>query len=281
MAAREHQTDVRGKVVLRMRGGAASPLILEVAARFARTFRGELHGLFVENEELLALAQMPFAREISLTGGRSRTLSLDVVRKEMEAASAAMEHEFERLTRAARIPARFEVVAGAAEGVLRKAMENTGILAIGEPLALAAPNMVAELLSELTGIAGIVVVGCEARRAHGPILTVIDPSSDVAMLVDSAEQIANEGAQEVILLIACAQESEAERLEAEARAALDAGTRYHFERVGAVTPHSLGTLAQRHEGGLVIARIGGPVAESGVHASRFACARDCPLLLLR
>ena len=94
MAARELQEDVRGKVVLTMCGGAASPLILEVATRFARTFRGELRGLFVENEELLALAQMPFAREIALTGGRTRTLSLDVVRKEMQDASAAMEREF-------------------------------------------------------------------------------------------------------------------------------------------------------------------------------------------
>jgi len=281
MAAKQLQEDVRGKVVLRMRGGAASPLILEAATRFARIFRGELHGLFVENEELLALAQMPFAREISLTGGHTRTLSVDVVRKEMEAASAAMEREFERLTRAARVQARFEVVRGAAEEMLRKAMEDTGILAIGEPLALAAPGMFPELLAELTGIAGIIVVGCEARRAHGPIFTIIDSSANVALLIDTAEQMASEGAQEVILLIAGAEGSEAERLEAEARSALDAGTRYRFERIGAVSPRSLGALVQRHEGGLVIARIGGPVAGDGVQASRFACALNCPLLLLR
>lgn len=281
MAARQLQADMRGKIVLRMRGGAASPLILEVATRFARIFHGELHGLFIENEELLALAQMPFAREISLTGTRTRALSLNVVRKEMEAASAAMEREFERLTRAARVPARFEVIRGATEEALRKAMKNTGILAIGEPLALAAPNMFPKLLAELPGIAGIVVVGSRARRARGPILTVIDPSSDVAMLVDSAQRIAGEGAQEVILLIAGAQGGEAERLRAEARSALDAGTRHRFERIGAVTPRALGAMVQRHEGGLVIARIGGPVAGDGIQASRFACALDCPLLLLR
>jgi hypothetical protein len=192
-----------------------------------------------------------------------------------------MEREFKRLTQAARVPAHFEVVRGAAEEALRKAMEDTGILAIGEPLALAAPDMVPELLAELTGIAGVVVVGCEASRAQGPILTVIDPSSDVAMLVDTAEQIASEGTHEVILLITGAEDSEAERLEAEARTSLDADTHYRFERIGIVTPQALGALAQRHEGGLVIARIGGPVAESGVQASRYACALDCPLLLLR
>jgi hypothetical protein len=281
MTSKQLQEDVRGKVVLRMRGGVASPLILEAAVRVARTFHGELHGLFVENEELLALAEMPFAREISLTGHHIRTLSPDLVRKEMHAASAAMEREFERLTQAARVPTRFEVVQGAAEEVLRKAMADTGILAIGEPLALATPGMFSDLVAELTNITGIVVVGCEARRAQGPILTVIDPSCDVELLVDTAEQIASEGTQEVILLIAAAEESEANRLEAETRAALDAGTRYRFERIVTRTPKSLGATVERYEGGLVIACIGGLVAENGLAASRFACALDCPLLLLR
>jgi hypothetical protein len=253
-----------------------------VALHVAQTFRGELHGLFVEDEELLALAQLPFAREISLTGHRTRTLSLELVRKEMHAASAAMEREFQRLKQVARIPARFDVVAGTSEEMSRNVLQETGILAIGEPLALAAPGIFPDPLDERTGIAGIVVVGCEAKRARGPILTVIDPLSDVAMLVDTAEQIASEGAQKVILFIAGTQRREAERLEEEARAALDAGTHYKLEHIGAaLTPRALGTLARRYEGGLVIARIGGPVAESGVQASRFACSLDCPLLLLR
>ncbi len=281
MAAKPLDQDSRGKIVLRMRGGAASPLVLEVAIRFARIFRGELVGMFVENEELLALSQMPFAREISLTGNRTRTLSLDIVRQEMAAASAEMAREFKRLTRAAHIPTRFEVLRGMAEEAKIKAMTETGILAIGEPLALVAPDRFPELLSEVSGVSGVIVAGCDARRAQGPIITILDPASDVARLVDTAEQVAGEGAQEVVILIANALESEALRLEADARAALDTGTRYKFERVGEVSPHSLGALVRRHKGGLVIARINGPIATSGIEASRFACALDCPLLLLR
>ena len=96
-----------------------------------------------------------------------------------------------------------------------------------------------------------------------------------------AHDLPRQGVQEVILLIASTQRSETKRLEAEARAALDAGMPCSFERIGAVTPRSLGALVQSHEGGLVIAHIGGPVAENGVQTSRFACALDCPLLLLR
>lgn len=280
-AARKTQTDIRGKVMLRMSGGSASPLVLEVATRVARTFRGELRGLFIENEELLALAGLPFAREISLAGRRSRSLSLDVVRQEMAAASAAMEREFERLKQRARISAYFEVIQGAAEDALQRAMRDTGILAIGEPVTLATPDVFAKLFQDLTGLSGVVVVGCEARRAKGPVLSVIDPACDVALLVDTAEKIAGEGDEQVVIIVAAGDNAEAERLESEARTAIDAGTRYRFERIVAITPRSLAALVAGDQGGLVIARAGGPVAEDGGGASRFACAIDCPLFLLR
>lgn len=279
-AARRGGEDLRGRVVLRMHGGEASPLVLEMAARIVATFRGELHGLFVENEELLALAQMPFAREISLVGGATRPLSLDIVRREMKAASAAMERQFNQLMRAQRISADFEVISGAAREP-RKVMEGAGILAIGEPLALAVPGTFPEDLAELSGFAGLMVVGCEARRAHGPILAIIDPSSDVALLVDTAEQLAGESGEEVILVVCGAEAGDAGRLEARARAALDPGTRYRFERHGALSPPSLGALARQYGGGLVIGRIGGPLAADSAGAFRYACALDCPLLLLR
>jgi len=278
---RKTQTDLRGKVVLSMRGGAASPLILEAATRVAYTFRGELRGLFMEHEELLALAELPFAREISLTGSRSRSLSLDVVRKEMDAASAAMAREFERLTRDTRIPAHFEVISGRTKEALSKMMQDAGILAVGEPLALATPGMFSELLDDPSTIPGLVVVGCEAQRARGSILTVLDPASDVALLVDTAEEISKEGDEEVVLLIAAEESEETERLYSEARAVIDAGTRHRFERIGAVTPKAIAALVERHRCGLVVARIGGPIAEKGRLALRFACAIKCPLLLLR
>lgn len=280
MAAKQ-MTDLRGKVVLRMRGGTASPLILEAAVRVARAFRGELRGLFVEDDELLSLAGLPFAQEISLTGRRSRPLSPEIVRREMEAASAVMRREFEQLTRAARIPAHFEFVRGAAEDALRAAMQEFGILAIGEPLALAGAPALPSLATGLSELAGLVVVGCEARRATGPVLVIIDPASDVAQLVDTAERIADESAQDVILLIVSREAAEAERMEVTARAALDSGTRYRFAKTGDATPQTIRELAQRNAAGLVIARFGGPLAADERLALRAACALDCPLLLLR
>ncbi len=272
--------DVRGRVTVRMRGGAPSPLVLEVAARVARSFHGEIHGVFIEHEELLALAGMPFAKEISLTGQRTRTLSPEDVRREMNAASAAMERKFAALTRTARIPAHFKVIRDVTEKGLREAIGDTGVLAIGEPVALAAPDIFPKLLADFSGFSGVVVAGCEAHRAKGPVLTVIDAAADVALLVDTAEKLAAEGAQGVILLLV-GTGRDLERMEAEARAALDPGTTYRFERSELETPQTLASVVEDHSAGIVVARAGGPVAEGGREAVRFACSIPCPLLLLR
>ncbi len=276
----ERQTrDARGRVVLRMRGGAASPLAVEAAMRLARAFRGELRGLFIEDEDLLSLAGLPFAQEISLTGRRSRPLSIELVREEMGAASKAMEREFARLTRAARVPARFEVVQGVAEDALRSVMKE-GILAIGEPLTLAGRSAIHGMMSELSGLAGIVLVGGEARRAEGPVLAVIDAESNVALMVDTAEALARLGGESVVLILDAEKPDEAARLEQQAREALDRDTRCHFERMESVTARTVGFLARRAAGGIVVAGFGGLLARDETDAMRTACTLDCPLLLL-
>lgn len=280
MATERASNDIRGRVAVRMRGGKASPLVLQVAVRVAHTFRGELHGLFFEHEDLMALARMPFGREISLTGTRSRPISPETVEAEMHEALRAMEQRFTQLREGLNLPTRFEVLHSAEERS-KQALRNIGILAIGEPIALAAPETFLSILADLPSLAGIVVTGSGARRAEGPVVAVIEPGSNIGMLVDTAEKISGESGQETVLLIVTADSVEAAQLEAEARKSLDTGTRYRMERVHNIEPGSLSAFTRRMSAGLVIARAGGTLAGDGSLAARYACALDCPLLLLK
>lgn len=276
----QQSPDRRGRVVLRMRGGAANPIVVKAAMRLARAFQGELHGLFVEDEDLLSLAGMPFAREISFTGRRSRPLSTKIVREEMRAASEAMAREFERLARAAHVPAHFEISSEGATEALRAAMKESGILAIGEPLALAGGSVLRGMMSEFSGFAGLVLAGSEARRAEGAVVAVIDADCDVALMVDTAEMLAKSGSEEVVLVLAAEATGAGKALEGQARKALDRDTRCRFERLDRVTPQAVRTVAQSARGGIVLARLGGALAHDETDAARTACALECPLLLL-
>ena len=49
------------------------PSTIELAVAIAASQQGALHGLFIEDEDLLRAASLPFAREVPLTGGKPRT----------------------------------------------------------------------------------------------------------------------------------------------------------------------------------------------------------------
>ena len=166
------------------------------------------------------------------------------------------------------------------EKVIGPADTGGGILAIGELLALAGTQLQRDLLAELSRFTGVVVAGAAAKRARGTIVAVIDPGSDVALLVDTAERLAWDSREEVVLLLVSDDERETERLEREACEALDETTRFRIEKLGAGSVETVCDLVRQVNAGLTIARFGGPVAEDVPCALRIVCALDCPLLLL-
>ena len=64
--------DATTRTILLALESAEDVMALEAATELAALLRGTLHGVFVENQELLRLAQLPFAREISLASATAR-----------------------------------------------------------------------------------------------------------------------------------------------------------------------------------------------------------------
>ena len=77
------------RVLVALDSSAASSAALEVAAGVAASQACELSGLFVEDEDLLRLAELPFAREIQLARAMSRTLVPEQLQRDLRAQRAA------------------------------------------------------------------------------------------------------------------------------------------------------------------------------------------------
>jgi hypothetical protein len=285
MSARENHggergSDRRGRVTLRAEGRAASRVVLHAAMRLARAFRGEIRAQFLENEELLSLAHLPFAREIVAPGATGRALTPQVVEAEMATAAASMRRELARLAGQAGIGWRFERIA--AQLADRAFEEMEGVLALAEPAALASPRRLARLEKEALsapGIAGIVMAGEFSVREGGPVLAAIEPGCDVAFLVDTAEALAREAGEGVVLAIGGERPGEILQLRQAALGALDKGTRAQIVEGPPFTAAGFARIARVRRASLALAGAGGNIAASG--AVRLACALDCPLLLLR
>ena len=80
----------RGRVVLQLTSNEPNPVALQAALRIAQAFRSEIESLFVEDHQLVALASFPFAREVSLSGRRTRALSPESMAREMHLMAQAI-----------------------------------------------------------------------------------------------------------------------------------------------------------------------------------------------
>lgn len=93
---------------------AAGPELpdIEPVVRLARLLSAELSGVFVEDDDLLRSAALPFAAEIPLGGGDPRALDVAGLERALRMTARRVEEELERAAERARVRWTFRVVRG-------------------------------------------------------------------------------------------------------------------------------------------------------------------------
>ncbi len=161
------------RVVVRLDAASESRAAIDTAARLAARAKAPLHGIFVEDEDLLHLASLPFARQITL-GADAEPLTTEHVELHLRVAAERARRELVAAAKRHGVTFSFEIVRGASESALAGASERDLVVAGG----LARP------------IAGHFRVECRCWSAievtPGPFLLVRhgwSASGDVVMLL--------------------------------------------------------------------------------------------------
>jgi K+-sensing histidine kinase KdpD len=89
-----------------------SGITLETAAELAADLQAELHGLFVEDENLLRLADMPFACEIGSTSASARPLNREVIERTFRAKAEEAKQALMENAQRAQVQWAFQVCRG-------------------------------------------------------------------------------------------------------------------------------------------------------------------------
>ncbi len=130
MNLRVMSTDTTARTILLALESGADVMALEAAAELAVLLRGTLQGVFVENVELLRLAQLPFAREISLSSNTVRQLQSKQLERELRAQAEQARGLLERQARRHSLQWSFRVERGA---VIAAVAGNLDIAVVGRP----------------------------------------------------------------------------------------------------------------------------------------------------
>ena len=104
---------------------------LETAVELAERLDAELQGLFVEDINLLRLAQLPFARELRFPSHTAQEMDMLQMEKQLRGQAAQAQRHFQQLAAGRNLSHSFTVVRGVVATSLLKATLDSDLLVLG------------------------------------------------------------------------------------------------------------------------------------------------------
>lgn len=271
-----------GGVVLHIRSGSANPMALQAAARLAQTMRTEFESLFVEDDELLSLAALPFAREISPTGRRRRRLSSEDVRREMRSRSHTVRRDIEQIARSANVRCHFTAVHESADVALNRASESARILVFGDSIGDEAHIRTPTLTRCFGAVEACLVLGSRVRRTTGPVVIALDQIVTLPGMINLAEHWIAGKSDEVIVVLLGSALANRSQIRHSIEAVVPADRQVRVRTIAhEQTGRAIADISASARAGVVIARQRGPLAPDDIRLARVVTALECPLLLHR
>jgi nucleotide-binding universal stress UspA family protein len=260
-----NEESVLGRILVVLDASPFGLEALEAAAKLAVQVRAELRGLFVEDIDLLRLAALPFAREVA-TFSAQRRLDVATMERTLRANAERARRAVAKIARRQRVPWSFEVLRGAvARATLAAAAEGDTTIIGCESRSLRTPVRPARR---------------PPRPRVPPILVVYDGTRSARRALAVAEQLAEENAGQVIVLIAASDHGEAQRLERQSLALLQERGRPAAAYEMPVTDASMAAAAARilHARILLLNRDSALLDEAAIET--LINHLDCPVVIV-
>lgn len=105
---------------------------LDAAVELAARFQAELAGLFVEDENLLRLANLPFAQEVGLFSATRRRVEIRELERQIRGLGRRARRVFIRTTERSQITRSFRVVRGSVLSEVLNAASEADMLVLGK-----------------------------------------------------------------------------------------------------------------------------------------------------
>lgn len=286
-----HADEQRGRVVLWL-GASGEPhdMAVDAAVRLAQAFQSEIDSLFIEDGQLFDLADLPFSREISLSGRRTRSFSMDALARDMQTHASALQRRVLARAHAADVVAHARVMRADPVGALARACTENGpwnVVTVGAPVrsdgaGSGGPGF-AELFDAVQATTGIVVAGANAQRTAGPVIAVVEELERLAPMMRAAERIARATGGDARLWLLDQDQSRRDWTEGQIRLALgsDPAVGLHVIDMARHSASDVAELMCREGAGFVISRFGGRLTPTDQEAARFAELLEGPLFLVR
>lgn len=272
---------VRRRLVLEVYHGSADAQTMRTAAEFASMLGLGLHGLFIEDTSMLALAEMPFVREIRLPTYEWQAIDAARMQAELRHAAAEARRLLNEVATAIGVPNAFEVLRGELGDMIAAAVSADDVVVLAAPAHAGtrfAPGFARLYEAVDRSAASVLLLPVGFAPRHGSVVALLGSADDPSLI--PAARIAVGMKENLLLLLA--QDGEHIVRDAQEHAVALGMTRSHImaRRLSQLQAenvlHALGHARDRL---IVVTRHACPAGRI-VEASRIAASRGVPVLLV-
>jgi len=225
-----------------------SSAVLETAARLARSFNAELNGIFVEDLNLLRLAGLPFARE--LTWSTAMELRMDYQRMErtLRGHAAYARQAVVNVTTRLQLHASLQIVRGQVVHELLRAAENADLFVLGKGGKLRGARMgaIARQVAQQAHCSVLLVQ--EDTQFQGRVMIHFTGTDRSEKLLNAAARVASADETPLLVLVPAVSPADFEHLSKRCRQLLAQASSPVSYRRTTGTPIDLNQRILREEG---------------------------------
>lgn len=279
MIPADDRSEIR-RILVALDTSPHSVAALKAAIQLADEWGADLVGLFVEDLNLLRLAQLPFAHEVSAYSARVRAIGPDRLERQLRAQATRLRKQMARLAMRRGIRYSFEVSRGDIAAELLEQAESADLVILGKTGWSESRTMGSTTRLIVTRARGrVLIIRREGRLA--PSLRVIYDGSDAAeRALRSAAMLAEREDRELSVLLIAETEAGVSKLRKEAADLLrERGQAARYRALIAPDPTELAESVAALDCVLVLpADIEGLAGEEML---AFLDQVECPVLVVR
>ncbi len=271
------------RIVVAADSSDQSHAALEAAAALAARLDAEIEGLFVEDIDLVHLAELPFGREVHPISGETRVFDKQAIETQLRAEAAGARRALKAVAERARVRSTFRVVRGRVTTEVITAANEGDLLILGVHSRSVGPRPRpgATAIAAARGAPRSVLLLRRGDRITGKALVAYDGSDGAELALAAAAWLAGVAGGKLTALLVAESSAEADRLQTRVGERLEStGLTPNFLRAPRLELDEMCRLSQESGSDVLVLNADNPVLADDAHGRLLEQIR-CPVLLVR
>jgi nucleotide-binding universal stress UspA family protein len=269
-----------GRILVALDASKQSQAALEAAAAMAERMQAEVEGLFIEDIDLLHLAELPFTNEIGFTSRSRRLLDSNIMTRALRARASLARKSFEDIARKHKLVSSFRVARGKVLAELLAATEQVDLIAVGTT-----GHKIGRGDKPGTTYAGVVescrcsVLLLQEHITPGrSVITVFDGSDASARSLERAQSLATAQGESMVALL-FGEKNEAEKLKQQVTDLVDDPANVTFVSLSESQLDELPAVLEQRQCGFLLLPRAISQNDARLNVERLSQLR-CPVMLV-